>query len=127
MNIATWILQALLALLYFAGGAYKIFSFDEMAKMPQTAALPHGVWTVLGVFEIVGAFLLIVPAATKKKPILTPIAAAALALESLALAALFASYSTQIVATNPFPWNLAMGLLAAFVAYARFVRQPAAL
>jgi hypothetical protein len=32
MNILLWVLQAALALLYLAGGAYKMFSFDELAK-----------------------------------------------------------------------------------------------
>ena len=61
MNILVWILQIALALLAGAGGAYKIFSYDELAKMPATAALPRGGWAALGAFEIVCAVLLIVP------------------------------------------------------------------
>jgi hypothetical protein len=79
---------------------------------------------VLGVFEMVGAVLLVVPAAVKWMPALTPLAAAALALETLGLAALYARYSLEIAVTNPMVWALVMGLLAAFVAYGRYTRSP---
>ena len=42
MNILLWILQAVLALLSLAGGAYKLFMFDELAKMPAMGALSRG-------------------------------------------------------------------------------------
>lgn len=122
MHVLLWVLQAVLALLYLSGGAFKIFSFDELAK--QMVALPRAGWTVLGVIEVVGALLLIVPAATKWMPGLTPLAAAVLAIETLALAALFARYSLQIAVTNPMVWALVMGLLAAFVAYGRYALSP---
>jgi uncharacterized membrane protein YphA (DoxX/SURF4 family) len=124
MNVLLWVLQAALALLYLAGGSYKLFSFDELANMPQTAMLPHGAWSALGVFEVLGAVLLIVPAATKWMPVLTPLAAAALALESLTLAGMFARYSLKLTATNPLVWVLVMGLLALFVAYGRYALKP---
>jgi uncharacterized membrane protein YphA (DoxX/SURF4 family) len=122
MNVLLWVLQAALALLYLSGGTYKIFSFDELAK--QMVALPRAAWSVLGVLEIVGALLLIVPAATRWMPVLTPLAALVLAVETLALAALYASHSLQLAATNPMVWALVMGLLAAFVAYGRHSLHP---
>ncbi|HTV20561.1 MAG TPA: DoxX family protein [Polyangiaceae bacterium] len=122
MNIVLWILQALLALLYLSGGAYKVFSFDELAT--QMLALPRAGWTLLGCIEIVGALLLIVPAAFQWKPRLTPLAAGVLALETLGLAALYARYSLELAATNPMVWALVMGVLAAFVAYGRFSLRP---
>ena len=126
MNILLWILQAVLALFYFSGGAYKMFKFDELASqgLPEQVnvfhALPRSVWGGLGLLEMAGALLLIVPAATKWMPALTPLAATVLALESLGLAALYARYSLQLTATNPLVWSLALGLLVAFVAYGRF-------
>jgi hypothetical protein len=124
MNVFLWILQGLMAFLYLAGGAYKVFSFDEVAS--RFSAIPRGGWTALGVLEMAGAVLLIVPAATKWMPTLTPLAATVLAVESLALAALFATYSLDVAATNPMVWNLVMGLLVAFVAYGRFSLSPLA-
>jgi hypothetical protein len=107
-------------------GAYKVFSFDELAKVPSTAALPRGGWGALGVLEMLGAVLLIVPAATKWMPVLTPLAATVLALETLVLAAVQAQYSLKLGATNPLVWSITMGLLAAFVAYGRCALRPPA-
>jgi len=124
MNILLWILQIALALFCLAGGAYKNFQFEELAKMPATAALSRGGWGAIGVFEMLCAVLLVVPAATKWMPVLTPLAAAALAMESLALAWLFARYSLKLTAVNPLVWVVGMGLVAAFVAYGRYALRP---
>jgi hypothetical protein len=124
MNVLLWILQAVLALLAFSGGAYKTFAFDEVAK--QMVVLPRGGWAALGVFEMVCGVLLIVPAATKWMPMLTPLAAAALVLETVALSALYARYSLELTTTNPLVWSVAMALLAAFVAYGRYALRPSA-
>jgi hypothetical protein len=50
---------------------------------------------------MVCAVLLIVPAATRWMPVLTPVAATALIVESLFLAVLDARYSLSLTATNP--------------------------
>lgn len=124
MNIVLWIVQSLLALLYLSGGAYKTFAFAEVAKsMP---ALPLAGWQALGVIEIIGGVLLIVPAAIKWMPTLTPLAAGVLSLETLVLVAIYAQYSTAIAATNPLVWSVVMAVLVAFVAYGRYVLQPVA-
>jgi VIT1/CCC1 family predicted Fe2+/Mn2+ transporter len=118
MNVLLWVLQIVLAVVNFAGGSYKAFKFDTLAN--QMRALPHSAWRALGVLEMVGAVLLIVPAATGWKPILTPLAAAVLALEAFLLAAVYARYSKKLTAANPLVWAVVMGLLAAFVAYGRY-------
>jgi hypothetical protein len=79
MNILLWVLQAALAFLYLAGGYFKAFKLDELAG--QYTALSHGGWRSLGVLEMLGAILLIVPATTKWMPVMTPVAATVLALE----------------------------------------------
>lgn len=124
MNVLLWVLQIALAVLYLAGGAYKVFSFDELAK--QFSALSRGGWRALGVLEMAGAVLLIVPATAGWRPALTPLAAAVLALETLALAGLYARYSRKPTAANPLVWAVVMGLLAAFVAYGRYGPWPLA-
>ena len=126
MNVLLWVLQVALALLSFGGGAYKVFMFDELAKVPAMGALARGGWGALGVFEMLCAVLLVVPAAANWMPVLTPLAAAALALESLALAGLYARYSLELTATNPLVWVVLMGLMAAFVAYGRYALRPPA-
>ena len=124
VNVLLWVIQVALALLYFSGGAYKLFMFDELAN--QLIALPRVGWGALGVFEMVCAVLLVIPVAAKWMPIQTPLAAGALALETLALAALYARYSLELAATNPLVWAIAMGLLSAFVAYGRYAHRPKA-
>ena len=123
MNILLWILQVALALLCLAGGAYKLFQFDELAKMPATAALPRAGWGAIGVLEMLCAVLLIVPAAVKWVPILTPLAAAVLAVETLALSVNNARHSLQPAVTNPLVWTLAMAVMAALVAWGRYPPQ----
>jgi hypothetical protein len=123
MNVLLWVLQIVLALLYLAGGAYKVFMYDELAShLP--GALSRGGWGTLGVVEMVGAVLLVVPAAARWMPALTPLAAAVLALETFALAVLYARYSLEVTVSNPLVWSVVMGLLVAFVAYGRYVLRP---
>jgi DoxX-like protein len=120
MNVLLWALQIALAFLYLSGGAYKVFKFDTLAN--QMRVLPRGGWRALGVLEMVGAVLLIIPAAATWMPVLTPLAAAVLALETLVLAALYGRYSLKLAATNPMVWAVVMGLLAASVAYGRYAQ-----
>ncbi|MFP2923912.1 DoxX family protein [Pyxidicoccus sp. 3LG] len=122
MNIVFWGLQAVLAFLFLAGGAYKAFSFQQLAS--QFSEVPHGAWRALGLLEMAGGVLLIVPAALKWMPGLTAHAAAVLMLETFALAALYARHSTKMTPENPMLWALVMGVLVAFVAYGRYVLEP---
>ena len=124
MNILLWVLQIALAFLCLSGGAYKAFKFDELAS--QMRSLSRGAWRVLGLFEMVCGVLLIVPAALKWMPSLTPLAAAALALECLFLCAIYAKTSLKLTAANPLVWSVVMTLMAAFVAYGRNAPSPAA-
>lgn len=106
MNIVLWIFQIVGSLLYLVGGGYKTMNPDDVAK--QVGAIWPAVWRGLGVFEVVGAVLLIVPAATKWMPQLTPVAAAALAIETLGLAALYASHSLKLTPANPLVYAVPM-------------------
>ena len=94
--------------------------FDELAKIPSVGAFSRAGWGALGVCEMLFAVLLVVPAAMKWMPVLTPLAAGALALEILGLAVLYAGYSLELSATNPLVWVVVIGLAAAFVAYPRY-------
>lgn len=123
MNILLWIMQAALAFLYFAGGAFKFFKPEDVAS--QVPSIPLPLWRVFGMVEVVGAILLVVPLAFRWMPSLTPAAATVLAIETLGLAALYASYSLKIAVTNPLVWAATMGLLVAFVAYGRYALSPA--
>jgi len=88
MTLIVWVVQGVLALLSLSGGAYKVLNFDAIAN--QMEPLSRGGTGALGVFEVSCAFLLVAPTALEWRPALTPLAAAALALESLCLAGLYA-------------------------------------
>lgn len=124
MNITLWVFQATLGLLYLAGGYYKTFQFVELAN--QFTAIPSGGWRALGVIEMLGGVLLIVPAALKWNPGLTPLAAAVLTVETLAVSGVYARYSLRLTAENPLIWSVVMALLVALVAYGRHALKPLA-
>lgn len=80
MNIALWIIQALLALLFLAGGLRKVTSSpDALAKsLPALATLPMPFVRFIGIAELLASFGLILPSVTKVAPGLTPAAAGGL-------------------------------------------------
>jgi VIT1/CCC1 family predicted Fe2+/Mn2+ transporter len=118
MNIVLWVIQAALAFLYLAGGGFKIFKPDALAG--HFRGLSPNVWRALGLIEVVGGVLLVLPAKVTGMPALTGMVAAVLAVETLGIAAAYGAKSVKFVAANPFPWNLIMGLLVAFVAWGRY-------
>lgn len=123
MNVLLWILQLALAFMFLAGGAYKMSKPDLLAKQVR-GTVPASAWRALGLIELSGGVLLVLPAAMDRMPMLTAHAAALLALESLALAVIYARQSVKLVAANPLVWVVGMGVLAAFVAYGRYVLLP---
>ncbi len=123
MNVLLWILQVALAFTYVAGGFYKLSQSALLAS--QVPAVKSAGWRGLGTIEVVGGILLIVPAAVRWMPSLTPLAAAVLAVEAVGLAAAFYKrYSLKLTPKNPTIWPVVMGVLVAFVAYGRCVLAP---
>lgn len=121
MNLFLWILQALLALVYGASGAMKTFFLEKVrVDVPSFGALPSAVWIGLGVLELLCVVGLIVPSALRWHPLLTVVAAAILALESL----LFVWVHVQYREVPPIVMCCLLGLVAAFVAYGRWVLHP---
>jgi uncharacterized membrane protein len=120
MNIALWIVQALLAALFlFAGGIKLVTPMEEMMKqMP----IPLPGWFVLftGVVEVLGAIGLILPRLLGIRPGLTPLAAAGLLI--VMIGATVYTFAAGEVASALIP--VVVGLLAAFVAYGRWRLTP---
>jgi putative oxidoreductase len=81
MNIALWVIQALAALAFLGAGFMK--STRPIKKLQENMgwvkATPPVLIRLLGVAEILGGLGLILPAALKLLPWLTPTAAVALA------------------------------------------------
>ena len=82
MTIALWIAQGFAALVFLLTGALKVVTPKEklVDKMHWAATWPPGRITLLGLAEVAGALGLVLPAALHIAPVLTPIAAACLAL-----------------------------------------------
>ena len=81
MNIFLWVLQILLALMFAAAGGMKATQpKDKLAgQLKWVEDYPAMAVRLIGISELLGALGLILPAATHIAPILTPIAAIALA------------------------------------------------
>lgn len=83
MLIALWIINGLLALAFLAAGSMKLFrpkAALQSMGMAWTEDFPDAAVKLVGAAEIIGAVGLILPLLTGIAPLLTPIAATALAL-----------------------------------------------
>src|ERR1043165_3317314 len=76
LNIALWIVQVLLALLFIWGGGMKLVMTMEQMKGP--VPLPEAFMRFIGVAELLGGLGLLLPSLLRIKPGLTPLAAAGL-------------------------------------------------
>lgn len=122
MNKALWALQFLLAVLFAAAGFFKVATpLEELAvSLAYVADTPGWVTRLAGASELLGAVGLILPSVTRIKPVLTPIAAACLALVMVLALGLHVSRG------EPFVPNVVLGALCAFVAWGRFTKVPIA-
>jgi DoxX-like family len=121
MNILLWVLQVALAWLCIAGGAFQIFKIQELQKnVASMRELPPSLWAVFGAFGCLAGLGLILPGATNMLPDLTPIAAAAVAAQSVVITALYIYYGDR----SPMVYSAAMAVMAAFIAYGRFSLKP---
>ncbi len=80
MNIALWVLQALLAGLFLMAGSTKLFAYDKYKAQAGAGAVGKGLAAFIGASEIAGALGLVLPRATGVLMVLTPVAAFALGL-----------------------------------------------
>jgi uncharacterized membrane protein YphA (DoxX/SURF4 family) len=90
VNVFLWIVGGLLAALFATSGLEKLSKPKDKltAKYPWMDDFSQGSVRFIGVVEVLGAIGLIVPAATGIAPVLTPIAAAGLAVFALLAAAM---------------------------------------
>jgi uncharacterized membrane protein len=121
VDILLWILQVLLALGFLGAGITHATRRDRATgRMAWMLAVPQPLLTTIGVLEVAGAAGLILPALTGILPWLTPLAAALLAI----LMAFAAAFHVRRGEVANIAFNVALGALAAFVAYGRFVLEP---
>src|SRR5512138_2330321 len=75
-NIALWTVQAVLAALFLATGAMKMFT--PLAVLEQQAHMPGLFLRFIGTCELLGALGLVLPGIFRIKTYLTPLAASGL-------------------------------------------------
>ena len=122
MNVALWIIQGLLALIFLMTGIMKVSQPKEklVKYLAYVEDLSAGQVKTIGILEILAVIGLILPAVTGILPWLTPVAAVGLVL--LMIGAIIThlrrgEYSMIVI-------NIVLLALAAFVAYGRFVLEP---
>ncbi len=118
MTKALWVVQGLLALLFlFAGGMKLILPLEQMTG---SVPIPGLLLRFIGVVEVLGALGLILPGLLGIRPELTPLAAAGLVIVMIGATVITLAGDAAAPALIP----LAVGLLAAFVAYGRWRLAP---
>jgi len=118
MNLALWIVQALLACLFlWAGGMKLILPLEQLAGPVQ---MPGLFLRFIGVCEFLGGLGLVLPGLLRIRPGLTPLAAAGLVI--IMIGATVITLTTGGGASVLIP--LVVGILAAFIAYGRWRLAP---
>lgn len=123
MNLLLWLVQVLLACAFGMAGVMKSTQPADalvQAGMAWAGQMPLAMVRFIGISELLGAIGLILPAATKIKPFLTPLAALGL-LTIMILAMAFHVSRGEVQAT---PINIVLGGLAAFIAWGRTKKAP---
>lgn len=120
MNVALWIVQALLAALFlFAGGMKLVLPIEEMTKQ---IPMPGLFLRFIAVCELLGALGLILPWLLRIRPGLTPLAATGLVI--IMIGATATTLMIGQIVTALFP--LVVGIFCVFVAYGRWRLTPPA-
>jgi uncharacterized membrane protein YphA (DoxX/SURF4 family) len=119
MNVALWIVQALLAALFVFSGVMKfVMPVEEMTK--QMPSMPGAFLHFIGVCEILGGLGLILPGLFRTRTGLTPLAAACLIIIMIGATVVSAMTGPIVMALLP----LIVGLLLVFVACGRWRVAP---
>ena len=121
LHISLWLVQVILALAFGMIGVTKLTTSDaDIIQQSGELVEKYGVGLIrfIGISEILGALGLILPAALRILPILTPLAALGLAIIMVLATALHASKGEPIVTQVIFL------LLSLFVIWGRFSKAP---
>jgi putative oxidoreductase len=117
LRLVLWITQIVLALMFGMSGWMKATYAPETLAMyvPWSPDVPIWLVKLIGTCEFVGAFGLVLPAATRIRPMLTPVSALL-----LTLVMVFAmGFHLARGETHALGMPLMLGLLSAFVAWGR--------
>jgi len=124
MNIALWIVQGLLALLFVLWGVLIATLPKEKQHGKWAADFSEGQLRLIGLPQFLGGLGLLLPALTGILPWLTPFAALGLAL--FMAAAIVAQFIRRWDGSNIVVMCAVVLLMTLFVAYGRFIMVPLA-
>jgi uncharacterized membrane protein len=118
MNIALWIVQGLLAVVFALAGVTKSTRPKDklVERLPWVEDFSPNTVRFIGIIELAAGLGLILPAVTGIAPILTPLAAAGLAVV-MVLAAITHIRRKEL---SGVAFNAVLFALAVFVAWGRF-------
>ena len=121
MNVVLWLAQIVVAFMAVSGSSFRFFAYDTAARgIPSVQALPAWVWSLIGVFELLCAFGLILPGILRKGQHLTYYAAMGLAIEMFLVTLWHVRFfGLTPSAENPATWTITLAVLSAFVAWGR--------
>ena len=123
-QIALWSAQLLLALFFGMSGLSKnVMPVDALVTMGLAYAkdIPYSLLRFIGIAELAGAIGIIVPALTRIKPVLTPLAALGFATIQV-LAICFHTMRGEFAGAAPI--NLLLLGLSLFVVWGRLHKVP---
>jgi uncharacterized membrane protein YphA (DoxX/SURF4 family) len=122
LHVTLWTVQILLALIFTMTGAMKVAQpiAALAASLGWPGHVPPALVRFIGISELLGAAGLILPAATRIAPALTPLAARALTLVMLLASLLHVSRGDFTVLPVP----IVIGMLCAFVSWGRSRKAP---
>ena len=122
MNIALWVVQGLLALVFIMAGGMKVMQPKEKLaeNMGWVEDFSPNTIRLIGTLEILGGICIVLPALTGILPLLTPLAAVGLALDMIGA---MITHLRRREYSN-FGFNIVLLALAVFVAYGRFIVLP---
>lgn len=116
MNIALWIVQILLGLMFLMAGSMKAFNYAKAREsLPWVKDVPKELVTFIGIAELLGGIGFILPIALNVLPVLTPIAAIGIAIIMI-LSTLFHLRRKEY---SGIAFNMLLLALALFVAIGR--------
>ena len=124
-NGVLWALQALLGLFFAGSGFGKVLLINDAwyAAAPQAvawyAAVSQPLIVFIGVAEVLGGLGVLLPAVTRVRPSLTPLAAAGLTL-TMILAGGFHVVRGEF---DLLPYNIVLGVVAAVIAVGRWTKR----
>ncbi len=122
INIALWVVQVLLGLMFLMAGGMKASQpVEAMAEsLPWVSSTPLGLVRFIGISELLGGLGLLLPSILRIKPFLTVWAAIGLAIVML-FAAIFHGSRGEFSAIG---MNVVFMAMFAFIAWGRSKKVP---